>query len=185
MTYNPNIPMPTDNLSVSQGQMLTNFTQLNTQFGVDHTPFRNGGVNGDGFHKQVSFSQARSSPVLAGTNSMVYPKTVSGVVELFFANAAKDVLLSPSATVTSGGVKGVKLPSGIIVNYASSLQVFSSGGTTNTFAVAYTAAPAVIAIPEGSGAAAVGLSVGSVTTTNFVGYSTSPSANVYFIAVGF
>jgi hypothetical protein len=32
MSYNPNIPQPTDNISVSQGQILTNFTQLNQVF---------------------------------------------------------------------------------------------------------------------------------------------------------
>jgi hypothetical protein len=53
-TYLPGIPLGTDNLSTSQAQMLTNFGQLNTQFGVDHTFLNNSGVNGDGFHKKVT-----------------------------------------------------------------------------------------------------------------------------------
>ncbi len=52
MGFNPNIPQPTDNLSVSQGQFLTNNIALNTVFGVDHIDFTNVTAQ-KGFHKTI------------------------------------------------------------------------------------------------------------------------------------
>ena len=52
MTYNPAIPAGGDKPSVSQGQMLTNFTQLNTQFGTEHTALNAASNNGK--HKYVT-----------------------------------------------------------------------------------------------------------------------------------
>lgn len=62
MTYNPNIPQPTDNLSNSQGQFLANFDQLNQQFEIDHTGFNTGSGNGDGFHKKVTLPGNVATP---------------------------------------------------------------------------------------------------------------------------
>lgn len=52
MTYNPNIPQPTDLLSNSQGQILANFNKANSSFGINHYPFDNGTVN-NGKHLKV------------------------------------------------------------------------------------------------------------------------------------
>ena len=39
MSFNKNIPQPTDRLSQSQQDLLNNNLQLNTSFGVNHFPF--------------------------------------------------------------------------------------------------------------------------------------------------
>jgi hypothetical protein len=51
--YNPNIPQPTDRLNVSQTQLLQNFGQLDTSFGIDHYKFSDLTAN-NGFHNQVT-----------------------------------------------------------------------------------------------------------------------------------
>ena len=53
MAFKANIPQPTDKKSVSQGDMLANFTALNTTFGVDHVTFDEASDNGK--HNQVTF----------------------------------------------------------------------------------------------------------------------------------
>ncbi len=53
MGYSPNIPQPTQLLSNSQGDLLTNFQALDTSFGVDHYKFSNTTSN-NGFHNQVT-----------------------------------------------------------------------------------------------------------------------------------
>lgn len=99
MTFNPNIPLGTDNLSTSQGQMLANFSQLNTQFGVDHSAFNTGSGNGDGTHKNVTFNAPPTPiPTPSGTGSSVYPNLVSAAQELHFKNAAQ------ATQITSGGL---------------------------------------------------------------------------------
>ena len=52
MTYNPNIPAAAHKPSNDQGPMLTNFTQINNQFGTEHTAFN--AATGNGKHKFVT-----------------------------------------------------------------------------------------------------------------------------------
>lgn len=54
MTYLPNIPQPGDLLSTSQGNLLTNFQQANTIFGINHYPFDNVTVD-KGKHTFIQF----------------------------------------------------------------------------------------------------------------------------------
>jgi hypothetical protein len=51
-SYNPNIPQATDLLAVSQGQLLTNFTTLNTIFNQDHTSLTV--TQQTGYHKTIN-----------------------------------------------------------------------------------------------------------------------------------
>lgn len=94
MTYNPNIPQATDNPSTSQGQILSNFQQLNDQFGTDLTT-GNGGDHilfsstiNNGAHNRVKFldQSGASTPVKqAGPNQILfYGKTNSGVTMPYY-----------------------------------------------------------------------------------------------------
>ncbi len=51
--YNPNIPIGSDFLSISQGQILQNFNKANSSFGIDHYPFADLTPN-NGKHNQVT-----------------------------------------------------------------------------------------------------------------------------------
>lgn len=80
MTYNASIPQGSDFLSTSQGQILDNFGQLNTQFAIDHTAFNTGSGNGNGFHKKVTLpDQTGSIPSSAADQVVVYGKTDSSI----------------------------------------------------------------------------------------------------------
>lgn len=59
--YNPDIPQPTDDLSLSQGDILRNFQSLNTLYGVDHVPLTNRSQD-QGSHNHVTFVRQDSAP---------------------------------------------------------------------------------------------------------------------------
>ena len=65
MTYQASIPLPGDKPSVSQGDILNNFTQLNTQFAAEHNAFNSAAH--DGKHKYVTLQRSAGLPP-AGTN---------------------------------------------------------------------------------------------------------------------
>lgn len=72
MSYNPNIPQSTDPISQSQSQILTNFSQANTAFGIDHTNLAT--ASNQGFHKQVTYQNV--SAVVPATLT-TFPQAVS------------------------------------------------------------------------------------------------------------
>lgn len=117
ITYNPSIPQATDLISQSQGQILANFGQLNSQFGVDHTAFNTGSGNGDGFHKKVMFNVPwAGSTTMSGTQVLFYSSNQGGVGQLAYANSAGQFLLTgPQNLAATAGY--IFLPGGLIMQW--------------------------------------------------------------------
>lgn len=101
MAYNSNIPQPTDPKSQSQGEMLANFTEINTFVDVDHGAF-NGADQGKhkrlnmvtnaapgfaageaGFYRNIftsgGFTTANEEIIYRDTAGNEFPTTASGV----------------------------------------------------------------------------------------------------------
>ena len=80
--YNPAIPTGTVNLDQDYKNIKNNFTQLNTSFGVDHTPFSV--TPNNGFHKTIHQIAVNSNPPSSpsGTNT-IFSKVVNGDTQLF------------------------------------------------------------------------------------------------------
>jgi len=82
MTFNPDIPQARDDIAVSQGDLLTNFQQLNTQFAVNHVAFDD--TSGDaGKHKFCTFVEQAADPESKGDEYLLYAKDDNGEPELF------------------------------------------------------------------------------------------------------
>jgi len=81
MTFNQNIPQPNDDMSDSQGDLLTNFQQLNTQFGVNHVSFDAAADSGK--HNFCSFVEQASDPESSADEYLIYSKDDSGDTELY------------------------------------------------------------------------------------------------------
>lgn len=62
MVYKPNIPIPSDPPIQSQPQITTNFGELDTQFGIEHTAFSSPVNNGK--HKYITLPLAAGLPPL-------------------------------------------------------------------------------------------------------------------------
>ena len=147
MSYHPNIPQATDNPTVSQGQLLDNFGTLNTDFAINHVAFTAGG--NAGFHKLVQFTNVLlADPSVTGSQSAIYPKSVSGEPQLFFNNpitvyqltglpfvngTITNVVLSAGNTVATITSNGHNLVTG------NSVTILGVGGITglngNTFTI--------------------------------------------------
>lgn len=84
MSFNPNIPQSTDIPSQSQGEILTNFQQLNTVFDIDHVPFNDATVADRGKHDQSTYIELAVDPTTAVDEVAVYSKDQGGVAELFY-----------------------------------------------------------------------------------------------------
>ncbi len=68
MTYQANIPLAGDKPSVSQGDLLQNFIQINSQFGAEHNALDSPAH--DGKHKFVTLQRSAGVPP-AGTNMII------------------------------------------------------------------------------------------------------------------
>lgn len=140
MSYNASIPQSADFISNSQGSILTNFTQLNTQYRSDHDGFNTGSGNGSGMHDQVTFLANQVAPSLTRNAvtgvSGLYCNTVGTASQLFFQNATTNLQLTgPSLQAGSGYVT---LPGGLLLQWGMASIVGSTG--IFTFPVPFTTA---------------------------------------------
>lgn len=117
MTYNPNIPQATDDLSDSQGDLLTNFSTANTSFGINHYAFSDLTIN-NGKHNNVQ------TPLIVGG---VHPTTI----------AAEPAFYGMQDSVPLGVLQYSRGPSNAVPTPVTSLQstvapiVLAPSATTN------------------------------------------------------
>lgn len=136
MAFQSNIPQPTDQISVSQADILNNFIALSTFLNINHVDFASAD---QGKHKFVSFPVQAVAPVTTGTEVALYSKTstLTGVPELFFRNATNG--LEFEFTSYNPAVDGwVRTPAGILLKWG---QVNGNGQTNITFPVAANTPP--------------------------------------------
>lgn len=74
MTYNPNFPQSSTPIPQFQ-QILTNWSQINSQFGTDHAPLTEPQANKQGHHKQVFYNEPIASPTVSGTQAVSYTQS--------------------------------------------------------------------------------------------------------------
>ncbi len=140
--FNPDIPQSQDDLSVSQGDLLTNFTQLNTQFSVNHVAFNDAGAD-KGKHKFVTFVEQLQDPASKGNEYIIYSKDSNGEPELF----ARPESNADAYQITKEGNLFLGLLPVVAVNFnrtgviqGSSLNVASIArpGNTGRYVITYT-----------------------------------------------
>lgn len=208
MSFNPNIPLPTDFLSQSQQDILTNFQTSDTSQGVNHYPYSDVTAN-NGKHKFVQMPE-NAAPVTAVDEGAVYTKVGVGPAEtnLWFraedsgggggfeyqltrvdaANSAS--FAASSAAVDTAG--WTFLPGGLLLQYGYRGVAANGTATTITFPRAFTTAVYSITIgnvtAEGNSPSANNqfISQASVSTTSFnvVNSSSSAARRVYWMAIG-
>jgi hypothetical protein len=144
MAYTLNIPLATDLQSVSQSQILNNFTQLNTSFGIDHYPFTTAGAN-TGFHNQVTTPAIIGGVPTTTTNPIFYAYQITGPVGLIQYSGgpsgavASPVTLrqSPSSpiTISNSGTTNVLDFTGLARAICTLYAMDTGSGTGNRFSV--------------------------------------------------
>jgi hypothetical protein len=161
MTYNSNIPQPSDLISVSQVDLLNNFSSLDTQFGVDHTALTAGSDNGK--HKKSTYIEQAADPATAANETALYSKqsALTSDTQLFLRREGSGTISEVSnklgaatgwsytlsglllkwGTATNSpsvGAATITIPSGgAVPAFTSLFQIFltidDSSGTPNTF----------------------------------------------------
>lgn len=135
--YNPLIPQPTDQLSISQGDLLDNFQALQALIDVNHVDFASGD---EGKHKWVTFPVQVAAPAFAPGEVGLYnklpaaPFPLTGVDELFIQKSnGTNIPMTASQQATPGWTY---LPSGILLKWGNATAL--PGSNTFTFPAAAT-----------------------------------------------
>lgn len=134
MTYSTTIPGPNDDPSDSQGQLLTNFSQLNTQFTVDHINLTSATDNGE--HRKITLNNvigAHAAPV--DPKSLIFSDAVAAISELFFENANGQEQLTNLTITSTGTRRHIVTPWGIHFDFGTAPA--NTNGTAITFQTAF------------------------------------------------
>jgi hypothetical protein len=140
MTYNNAIPQPGDFLSVSQGQILTNFSQLYSVFAQDHIELDDGTTADRGKHKQVTLKELGAAPATTSTEIALYTKNVGGTTRLFYRPPSSGTEVQMTGPITSAQNGTCILSSGIKMVWGR--DTVASGSTKAvTFVSAFGSTP--------------------------------------------
>lgn len=205
MTYNPNVPMAPDLLSVSQSDLLVNFQQANTRFGYDHYEFDFAGgaaapydvaVAADkGKHRQLTCVRVSADIGNAGVDELaLYNKNdAGGNQEWFMRRQSGGTIIQMTAGDPVNANPGVTfLPGGLLLKFGT---VNASNGTIIVFPAtpAFSATPhSVVVTPvriNGSGRSFCNVRNGTLSTAQFqINYvdqsNNSSNGDVFYMAIG-
>ena len=145
--YVPNIPQATDQLSVSQGQLLINTNGVQALIDVDHVDFADANA---GQHNKVTMPVQTGAPAFAAgtvglfnllvtTPTATYPAPPAFATNQLFLNrndGAQIPITAASASVGSDGF--AYLPSGVLLKWGlrpttGGIQTFTIGPTNPPF----------------------------------------------------
>lgn len=178
MTFQPNIPLATDFISVSQQDINNNFSSLSSAFNTNHNDFN---ASGAGKHKFVEMPNQTGDPAGAATEVTAYSKQAAGVSELFVRRDAGSVIQMTKGTPVSSSTGSSFLPGGIIINWGS--VVGSNSGNTATFATAFPNNVFSVTLGIFDSNFARTASFSSLTNSNVLIKSSNVNT-VYYIAIG-
>lgn len=118
MTYNPAIPQATDIPAQSQADMLTNFSQLNTIFDVDHVPYNDATAANRGKHDKSTYVEITPDPTTVANEIALYSKEAATVSELFLRREGNGNVIQMSVGTPIAGTAGSTfLPGGLIMKW--------------------------------------------------------------------
>lgn len=134
MVYLPNIPQQTDQLDVSQPEILGNFQQLDTSFGIDHYKYSDLTAD-NGKHNQVT------TPEIVGG---VHPTTAADEPKFYAMQDSANLGViqysrGPSNAVPTPLTRLQVATGGVLIGAASTTNVFDFTGLNNALCVLYAA----------------------------------------------
>ena len=178
MTYQPNIPLATDFISVSQQDINNNFTSLGTAFDTNHVDFN---ASGAGKHKFVELPNQSGNPAGAATEITLYSKQAAGSSELFMRRDAGSVIQMSVGVPNAASSGTTFLPGGIIMKWGS--VVGSPSGNTATFSTPFPNNVFSLTLGIFDTNVARTASFSALTNTNVLIKSSNVNT-VYYIAIG-
>lgn len=188
MSYNPNIPQPSDIPSQSQAQFLVNFQQLNTIFDVDHVPYNDADTADRGKHDKSTYVEQGSDPTTAANELALYSKDDgSGNTRLFLRQESAGTVIQISGANPSASANGTTfLPGGLILKWGTKANPinndvisFSPAFPNNLFSVSITP------LRANTDRRSMYIKTGAANTTSFTVLTDSSSFDsLYYVAIG-
>lgn len=191
--YLPNIPLASDLLSKSQGNIRDNFTSANTTFGINHLAFDNATAN-IGKHKFVQMPAGSLPAGLISGEGTLYTKSSTGS-QLYYSpdNTSNEYQITRTIASTFATFSQIPgwtfLPGGMLMQWGQ-VSTPGAGPSIVTFPVAFAAASSVYSIQltarnDGSHSAFNYYVDGAPTTNNFTYRGTTSSSDTLFwMAIG-
>lgn len=184
MAYNANIPQASDQISVSQAQLLANFQEINTYTAVDHEAF---GLVDAGKHKKATFPVHAAPGAVGATEVGLYAANSGGTPELWINKTASQVPFTKSSQAATGYTY---LPSGIIMQWGTAL--LSNAGVAVNFPLAFPVTCLNVQLTNHSDASTNQfLMANNLGAASFIGWATTRSGGavanvpVYWFAIGY
>lgn len=174
MTYRKAIPLATERPSVSQPKIKENFTQINDQFGVDHTELEESTQQGK--HKKVTLYEQASDPTTTSDEIAIYTKEGADGTEIYFRKE------NDGEVIKLVGLKVLAIASannaGTLINdrfNVSACGIFSASGNTTIYRVTF-ATPLAntnynVSLTQANGLTAVGVINVAAKTTSYIDIS--------------
>lgn len=188
MSYNPNIPQPTDELVDSQADILANFQEIETFVSVNHYDFAS---PNEGKHKFVTMPVQSASPGTAlGEVALFSKNNIAGVPQLWLqkqniapGGTAID-FTTATVTLTQGGTN---LPSGVVLKWGQGATVANVQTVTFTtsFPTALLSIQVTPAIAVGAAIYYGDINVTAYSATAFSVYSEGAAQNYCWFAIGY
>jgi hypothetical protein len=190
MSYNSNIPLGTDAMTISQGQIYSNYNAMNSVWSQNHVSLTS--LANQGMHNSLTFREQTGSPPdpnTSATQVSLYTKAVSGIPELFFRPNSNQTPIQLTYPSIQTGLQTITPPvyypqqytfmAGPFVVYGGVLNAVSSG-TVVVLSPTSTLLYAQATIIGGAGKVIAVISGSSIT---FYPQGVNP-VNLYYFAVG-
>jgi len=180
MTFpiNTTVPAAGNNPSVDQQPIQTNFANINSYLGVDHT---SPGTNpGDGQHNQVTFHQNQAAPSIANGVSGLFANTTASGSELFFQNITRSIQMTNTSLLSQFG-QGL-VPGGMQIR--AGVGNASTGGTANSIGPPFPTATLSVVVTSTSVSNII-FGVNGVSASSFTAICSSGVQTFYYIAIGY
>ena len=115
MIYKKNIPQPTDGQDVSQNDLLNNFKQLDTSFGVDHIDYSD--VSGDtGKHNTVTYVVQAAIPLTPVNEIKEFSfEVTANTKEIHFTRGPSDATPTPLTSLNSSGFIAIAAATEVVI----------------------------------------------------------------------
>ncbi len=195
MAYQPNIPLATDLISNSQGDLQGNFQAIDTGttatglgFSRNHISMTTAGTGGE--HYRIDFPDAPAVPVpgVGSTESSIYPALIAAKQELKFKNATNDIQITNSLLTTASG-QGM-LPGGLQIRIGHVNLLCNNTNRDVTYTLPFPVATLfAVAVPDSSNIQnVIQFQLGSSDATKAVfgcNQPGSPNISITYLAIGY
>lgn len=139
MTYRKAIPLATERPSVSQPKIKENFTQINDQFGVDHTELEESTQHGK--HKKVTLYEQATDPSTSSDEAVIYSKEGANGTELYYRKESDGEVLKlvglKVLAICSANLNGALINDRFNV---AACGISATGSRTTTYRVSFSTA---------------------------------------------